>query len=180
MKKSCILCLILALALLSGCAEEEISTERTEGVFGTFSTTTLSGEAVSEEVLEGCRLTMVNIWATFCGPCIQEMPHLGELDEEFGEDFRVVGIVVDTADRNGNPLSEKRDEALAIVEETGADYLHLMPSKTLNRAYLDGVQSVPETVFLDENGNQLGKSYLGARSKEEWKRIIETLLEETK
>jgi hypothetical protein len=42
------------------------------------------------------------------------------------------------------------------------------------------VQAVPETVFLDENGRQVGETYVGSRSEAEWASIIEELLEKVK
>ena len=185
MKKRSLFILLTAwILLLAGCstaqpAKSESATELgVTPLFGTFSATTLEGETVSEELFSGHKLTMVNIWATFCSPCINEMPSLGELDGEYGEEFQVVGIIVDAADQNGNPLSRQKADAEEIVSFTKADYLHLLPSPDLNRAYLHGVQSVPETVFLDENGCQVGQRYIGARSKAEWKAIIDSLLEE--
>ena len=58
---------------------------------------------------------MVNIWATFCSPCIREMPELAELNEAYGDNFQVIGIVVDAADENGNLFSKQYTEALSII-----------------------------------------------------------------
>ena len=178
MKKRYILILVIVLLLLVlGFTGKSSSVEKGETVFGTFTTTDMSGDPVNEQIFSGHKLTMVNIWATFCSPCINEMPDLKQLQTEFGDEFQIIGIVVDAADRNGNVLPDKKAEAAYISESTGADYLHLLPSKSLNSAYLSNVQSVPETVFVDENGNLISESYLGARSKTEWKKIINTLLE---
>ncbi len=181
MKKSILIFLFLALSLsLVACSAKEVPVTLGNKVFGTFSTTDLSGKPATEQIFQDKKLTMVNIWATFCNPCIKEMPELAELHLEYGDSFQVIGIVVDAADRNGAVLPEKKAEAEWIAENTGANYLHLLPSPSLNRAYLNQVQSVPETVFLDEEGNQIGASYLGARSKAEWKEIIDALLESAK
>ena len=61
-------------------------------------------------------------------------------------------------------------------DEAASGYLHLLPSKSLNKAYLNTIQSVPETIFVDENGNQIGERYLGAKSKAEWQKIIDSLI----
>ena len=47
------------------------------GVLSAFSTTDLEGNAVDQSMLADYDLTMVNVWATYCGPCISEMPDLG-------------------------------------------------------------------------------------------------------
>lgn len=178
MRKKCVFVYIIVLLLLiSGCSHETISAEKGESVFGAFTTTDMAGNPVNEQVFRGHKLTMVNIWATFCNPCVKEMPDLAQLQAECGDAFQVIGIVVDAADKNGDVLPDKKTEAASIIEITGADYLHLLPSKSLNKAYLNNVQSVPETIFVDENGNQMGVRYVGARSKAEWKKIIDSLLE---
>lgn len=178
MRKNCILVYILVFLLLfTGCSGERISVEKGESVFGSFAATDMAGNPVNEQIFSGHKLTMVNIWATFCTPCIKEMPDLAQLQAEYGDDLQIVGIVADAADKNGNVLSEKKTEAASIIETTGAEYLHLLPSKSLNKAYLNRVQAVPETIFVDENGNQIGAQYLGAKSKAEWKKIVDALLE---
>lgn len=178
MGKNCIMVYILVLLLVvTGCSGETVLVEKGENVFGSFTTTDRAGNPVNEQIFSGHKLTMVNIWATFCGPCVKEMPDLAQLQREYGDAFQVIGIVVDAADRNGNVLPDKKAEAESIIETTGADYLHLLPSKSLNKAYLNDVQSVPETIFVDEYGNQIGARYYGAKSKAQWKKIIDILLE---
>lgn len=181
MKKylSFILALILPLLCLSGCQSESSadSQQKVEAVFHDFAAKDLDGNIVTESILEEKKLTMINIWATFCGPCIREMPALAKLSEEWEGEMQVIGIVLDLCDRNGNVLPDKKAEALNIIGETGADYLHLAPSDSLNNAYLNGVMSVPETLFVDSEGYILGESYMGARSETEWRSIIESYLE---
>ncbi|MBR3836977.1 MAG: TlpA family protein disulfide reductase [Clostridia bacterium] len=180
MKKSVFVFLLAGVLLLCGCSGSETPAPTGEPLFGPFTAMDLAGESADESIFSQKKLTMVNIWGTFCGPCIQEMPDLGELAEEYGEDLQIVGIVIDAADQNGNPLKDKKEEAERIVSETGADYRHLLPSRSLILSYLGRVQAVPETVFLDENGVQIGRSFMGARSKAEWKAEIEALLEQVK
>lgn len=178
MRKNCVLIYIVVLLLLvSGCSGETVSVEKGEPVFGSFATTDLSGNPVDQQVFTARKLTMVNIWATFCSPCIKEMPELAQLEEEFSDAFQIIGIVADAADKNGNAIANKKAEALSIIETTGADYLHLLPSVSLNKAYLNNVNAVPETVFVDENGNQVGTRYIGAKTKAQWREIIVSLLE---
>lgn len=149
---------------------EEENKDDSQKIFGEFSTWNLEGEVVTQEIFEQKSLTMVNIWGTFCGPCISEMPGIGELNREYGNrDFQVVGMLCD--------VYEAGDEtALQIVNETQADYQHLIVSQDLAHGILSQVTSVPLTVFLDSEGNMVGEVYMGARDKETWKLIIEQLL----
>lgn len=141
-------------------------------LFGVFETVTLDNEAVDQSIFEQADLTMVNIWATYCQPCISEMPDLGKLSDEYAEKgVQIIGIVSDVS-------SLPNLEAGAIVDYTGADYLHLLPSRSMITNYLSEVQVVPTTVFVNSKGEQVGDVYTGSKSKETWAEIIDSLLEE--
>ena len=130
-------------------------------------------------IFSGYKLTMVNVWATFCGPCIREMPDLGALHAEYADSgFQIVGIVADVVDLDGNFMPDMVDTAVEIIDATGADYLHLLPSDSLNEALLKNAVYVPTTIFVDEQGNQVGDMLVGSRAKEEWAEIIDELLGE--
>ncbi|MDO4321433.1 MAG: TlpA disulfide reductase family protein [Lachnospiraceae bacterium] len=142
------------------------------GLFGAFETKTLEGEAVDQSIFAEADLNMVNIWGTFCGPCIREMPELGELAAEYEEKgMQLLGIISDVV--------EPGDEtAMQIVEKTKADYTHLVLSQELWNNYLGSVQAVPTTIFVDKDGNQVGDIWVGSRSKEDWTKIIDEALEQ--
>jgi thiol-disulfide isomerase/thioredoxin len=163
----------------NGTSETANEKPDTDGILSSFSATDLDGNAVDESIFSSSKLTMVNIWATFCGPCIGEMPDLGLLNEEYASDgFQVVGIVADVLNQDGSISDDQVNTAREIVSETGADYLHLLPSDDLIEAKLNTVYSVPETIFVDSKGNQIGESYIGSRSYDDWAAIIEFLLSE--
>lgn len=144
-----------------------------------FTSVTVEGEEVDTSVFEGSKLTMVNIWATFCGPCIREMPDLQKISEEYKDkDFQIVGIVCDvTMNSDGSYNADLLKDAKDIIEETGVKYTNILPSESLNKIKLDEVYSVPETIFVDEKGNLVGDSYVGSRSYEQWSQIIDHILE---
>lgn len=148
------------------------SSDESGNVFGTFESETLEGEAVSDDIFSKADLTMVNIWGTFCGPCIREMPDLGELSREYSDrGVQVVGLVSDV----GEAKNEKAEE---IVSTTKADYTHIIASQDLMSGILSSVNVVPTTIFVDKEGNQVGDVYSGARDKAEWAGIIDKLLGE--
>lgn len=146
-------------------------TEDKNDVFGEFKTFTLYGDEADQEIFADKELTMVNIWGTFCGPCVREMPELGELNREYADKgFQIVGIITD--------VSQVNDEvALEVVEKTKADYTHLIISEDLYYSVLSQAQVVPTTIFIDKNGNQVGKTYTGAKNKKQWTAVIDEMLE---
>ena len=142
-----------------------------------FWTIDLEGKEVTQEIFSPYKLTLVNVWATFCSPCLQEMPDLAELRDEFAtRGVNVIGIVTDVYHSDQTIFMRNLGTAAYIIEQTGADYTHLLPSQDLHNLRLKDVQVVPETFFVDSKGNIVGKTYYGARSKSAWKSIIESTL----
>lgn len=143
----------------------------------TFTATDLNGRIVTSEIFEKNKVTMLNIWGTFCGPCIREMPDLAKLNEaNKGKGVEVVGIVVDILDRKGNVDSRIKSTAETIIAKTGANYTNIVPSKEMLNGLLKNVQAVPATIFVDSNGNQIGEVFLGSKSQKDWQKIIDEIL----
>lgn len=148
------------------------------GSLTSFRTYDLQGAPAEETVFSGKKLTMVNVWATFCGYCLQEMPDIAALADKYADrGFQVIGIVTDTVDIDGTPSQEQIEYARVLAQQTGASYRHLIPSASIMQILSD-IQSVPTTFFLDEKGNLVGEPLVGARSKGEWDATIDYLLGE--
>ena len=152
--------------------EEPVLIEETaeEGVLS-FETTDLDGNPVSSEELFGNnKITVVNLWVSWCGSCIMEMPELNAFNQRIQEkDCEVVGILID-----GNQ-KEALAEGIDLVEETGAEYLMLKPFAGVDWAL--PVQAFPTTYFVDSEGRLLGRPIVGA-SVPLYEERLEELLEE--
>ncbi len=158
--------------------EPENAVEESAGLLNRFSTTDLYGAPVDQTLLKGHRLTMVNVWATYCSPCLQEMPDLGELAAEYRDQgVQIIGLVADVLDSDGSLSDKQIKTAQDVVAATKANYPHLLPSQDLF-GILYQVSALPTTFFVDENGQQVGFAYLGAKSKDAWADIIEDTLAE--
>lgn len=186
MKKFLILIAALCLLMLTACgqaapeaspdAEEASDSGQTAGILSSFSTTDLDGNSVDQSVFADHKLTMVNIWATFCGPCISEMPELGTLASEYADKgLQIVGLVSDVTDSDGNLDEKQLSLARDIVAETGANYTHIVPGEGLN-GLLSQVSGVPTTLFVDSEGKQVGKAYLGSNDLDGWKAVADEML----
>lgn len=148
------------------------------GIMSRFTATDLEGSEVDQSIFSDYKLTMVNVWATFCTPCINEMPDLGELVAEYSDQgVRIVGLVLDTLDSDGSISESQVETAKEIVTQTGADYLHLLPSPDLYHILSD-ITGVPTTFFVDSTGAQVGHAIVSAQSKEEWVETIDSMLAE--
>jgi thiol-disulfide isomerase/thioredoxin len=95
---------------------------------------------------------LLNLWATWCLPCRQEMPALDRLQGKFGsKDFAVVAVNIDTA---------KLDRPQAFLHEIGVKNLKLYTDSTaaafqaLKQA--GKVLGLPTTILIGKNGCEIG------------------------
>lgn len=196
-KTAILLTCMLSVLCLAGCTgtsdKKEKQAEKTEGTSEAqekntaagqgkalpipiyFKGTDMEGNEVSSDIFEESKLTMINVWATYCSPCLNEMPELGELSDEYDAgDFQIIGVISDVQE---GAEQETLDFAAELIEKTEADYPHLLLNESLYNAILDDVTAVPTTLFINKNGTIL-ETIVGARDKEQWEKIIDELLEE--
>ena len=130
-------------------------------------------EVDSADVFAGHKITMVNVWATYCNPCLSEMPDLGELAAEYDHaEFQIVGVVSDVM---SDDSVKNIDYAKQLITETKANYPHLLLNESLYMSFVGAVSAVPTTFFVRQDGSLVG--YLtGALPKDNWKTLIDDLL----
>ena len=139
-----------------------------------FETADLDGNAVdSGELFRSHTLTAVNLWGTFCGPCIREMPELEALSHRLEEkNCAIVGVVIDADGANNSAIIASAKE---IIADTGVTYLNLLPWDGINSVF--PAQFVPTTYFVDSEGNVVGEPAVGARGADEYEALIDAVLE---
>lgn len=123
-----------------------------------FETEDLEGNTVTNEIFTGKKLTVVNVWGTFCNPCIEEMPDLAQWSEEMPEEVQIIGLV---GDISGKEDTEHLELARKIIEKSGADYVHLIPNEDFQEM-MGRIVGFPTTYFVDEQGNFVGDPVVGA------------------
>ena len=164
---------------LTACGQGESGGEssRQVTVFEDFTAQDLDGNPVDESIFADCDVTMINLWGTFCGPCLQEMPDLGEIADEYADKgFQIVGICTDAVNLDGEILEDVVETAKADAQETGADYLHIVPVGEIFTDLLPRVTGVPTTIFVDSKEQQIGLADIGAKDKDAWIQVIEEKL----
>lgn len=164
----------------SGADAAQASEEEPQSTGVVFEGQDIEGNDVTSDIFSQSRLTMVNVWATYCNPCLSEMPELGELAGEYDAgNFQIIGVISDVPQAVKGVDTEKvekaQEEAKRLIEETGADYTHLLLNASLYDALLTDVTAVPTTFFIDAQGNVLD-TVVGARDKKSWKKLIDGLL----
>ena len=135
-----------------------------------FKTVDLDGNVVdSSELFKKNKITMVNLWGTYCGPCIREMPDLEVLSSRIKEKgCSVIGIVVDVPSISNTSMV---DTAKDILGDTGVTYLNLVPWFTIR----DDLPAafIPTTYFIDSEGHIIGEPAVGARGADEYEKLID-------
>ena len=127
--------------------------------FPAFTTTDLNGNTVTEAIFADKELTVVNVWGTYCGPCIDEMDELAAWSASMPENVQLIGLVSDLYDPNDTDTLEM---ALAICEATGAtNYVHLVSGLDF-APLLNTLVGVPTTFFVDSTGAIVGDPIVGA------------------
>lgn len=100
-------------------------------------------------------ILLLNLWATWCGPCRAEMPHLVELQEKYRPaGFQVLGL--DVGDGNGNPESIEDIKKFAAKMKLNYE-LFRITNETVGDFYkLTQFEGVPQTVLVDRQGRVRG------------------------
>ena len=141
---------------------------------GKFETKGVDGKDYTEKVFSDYDLTLVNVFTTWCSPCVNEIPELEKLYEEMKEKgVGVVGVVLDTVGDDAKQNEDTVKKAGVLKEKTKASYPFLVPDSTMMNGRLNGVSAFPETFFVDKEGNIVGETYSGSHTLDEWKEIVE-------
>lgn len=130
----------------------------------------LYGNEYSNEIFADYDMTMINIWGTFCAPCIREMPDIGALYEEMqGNSVNIIGVVSDGMGNEG--------EARLIIEQQGIRYTNLIPNQNFIDTFVSRTDAVPVTIFINSKGKRVGEVITGSRSQQDYREIIQSTLE---
>ncbi len=157
MKHKIVFPLLLAAALtlgtlLSGCSSES---DEPKPLLQSFTATTLDGGSFTQADLEDKDLTIMNFWGTFCTPCVDEMPDLATFAQALPDN---VGFLTVCVDVGGDPTNAK-----SILDQSGYEGITLISGDGDFAALVQAVQSLPTTIFVDNQGNLVGDVIVGGR-----------------
>lgn len=107
----------------------------------------LAGNPASLSEFNG-KVVLVNLWATWCGPCLREMPSLERLQSRLGDKIVVVAI---SEDRGGSKTVEPFVGKLGLKSVK----IYLDPKSAVERAFK--VQGLPTSFLIDREGRVLGR-----------------------
>ncbi|MEM1380083.1 MAG: TlpA disulfide reductase family protein [Pseudomonadota bacterium] len=106
------------------------------------------GQDVALSSFADGRVLVINLWATWCGPCVDELPSLAALQRALGDQVHVIAVAMEP----GEGLRQR-----ALLERLGADNLTLLmdPKLSLGKRYSDPL-TLPVTVIYDGRGREIG------------------------
>ena len=152
---------------------QSTTSKKERAAFPSFDAEDIFGAKVSSKVFEENKLTVVNLFTTWCAPCVSELPELAKLDNELS-DIGFIGIVLDINEGDGVSESALR-AAKDLCNDSGAEYPYLIPDESLV-AFCRNIYNVPTTYFVDSDGKIVGDPIAGSNTASEWKEIIEQKL----
>lgn len=136
------------------------NTVRLAGTHLSFETTDINGNPISsEELFSRHAITMLNIWATWCGPCVSELTELSKVNDKLAEmDGAVVGLL------NDGPGKTNVEAGRQILAENDIRYLNILTSADIDEVIKP--QAYPMTVFVNRDGVIIGETLLGTTYKD--------------
>ncbi|MGV3761007.1 TlpA family protein disulfide reductase [Parapedobacter sp.] len=88
------------------------------------------------------KVVFINFWATWCPPCIAEMPSIGRLYEQFRDNDDVIFLMVD--------VDNQYEKSVKFMDDRNLDLPVHVPANGIPRHWLDG--TIPTTIILDKQG----------------------------
>jgi peroxiredoxin len=130
------LALLLACAVGSAAAAVQLSTNAPD-----FTLRSVAGTNLRLQEQRG-QVVLVNFWATWCGPCRQEMPHLNRIYDKYrASGFVLLGVNIDDDPRAAADLAAKLGLRFPVLLDT---------DKQVSRAY--DMSAMPATLLIDRDG----------------------------
>lgn len=144
--------IIAVLLALTSCvcyaeANEDMRNAVGMSVIG-FSALDTNGNTVTSDIIADTTMTVINEWATWCGPCVNEMPHFQTMHEYYSStpegDVQILGCIYVSGDCT--PASAKQ-----FLEQHGYTWTNVVEDSVLG-AVFNNSSSIPNTIIVDRNG----------------------------
>lgn len=171
---------VFALAFFSGCGDEATTIVEDTGSFkeqkvqsnknyhlkttdGKDIKFTIENDTLTSKELNG-KYVLINFWATWCAPCIQEMPTLVKLQKENANKLQIVGVLIE---KNKDPK-----ELAEFMEKFGMNFPVTVGEENYRMAKaFDDVKMFPESFVYAPNGKFLEK-FIGEIEEDQLKKLI--------
>lgn len=130
--------------------------DNANGILQSFSARTLDGGTFTHEDLFEKDVTIINFWATFCGPCLAEMPDIAEFEKSLPDNVQLI-----TACLDGEGDIEGVE---SILSDAGYEGITLLGGDGDFEQVCGEIMYIPTTIIVDQNGNMLGDAIVGGQA----------------
>ncbi len=169
-----LIALISGLVLLSACRGNGENSDSGDSGAGTVE---IDAVLTSDDFADN-ELTVLNVWATWCPPCVNELPELQKASEEYQDKgVEIIGVLQDGITGSGDVDESAVATANTLMENAGANYRVILPDEYLKAEFMGSMQYLPTTFFVNTDG-ELVKTVVGSNEYEAWGRLIDEALEE--
>ena len=171
MKRSIsVLLAVIVLLCCAGCAKIG-ATDKDEETNDkiVFSATDVNGGKVeSKDIFAENKITMINIWASWCGPCVSELSDLQKLSQELENvGCGLIGVLDDGDTASG------RETGTKLLTDGGITYLNILSDSAVRLQF--SYMYYPTSFFVDSSGRLLGEPIIGAQVNEYLPHVIKLL-----
>jgi len=129
-----------------------------------FTLKTLDGDKIGLRGLQG-NVVVLDFWATWCGPCRQELPTIEKLRAEFGDAVRFYGVNNEAAGTVKKFLASNRYEMPVLLDD----------NSTVHRLY--GIRAIPALLVIDKN-SVVRAQFVGGQSESTLRKAIRAAMEQ--
>ena len=149
--------------------------------FGPFAAENVRGEGeVTEAIFAEAEITIVNFWATWCPPCVAELPYLSGLSEATDGRAQVIGVLLDGATMNNKGEFVRDQTAIdamhALLDNCGATFAVILAEDPLLASLASIIEYVP-TSFIIGSDAKILDFVVGSRSASQWMELVEKYAE---
>ena len=127
------------------------------------------GSTVKLSDFKNKKPVVINIWASWCGPCQEEMPYFEEAIKKYGNDVEILMVNLTDGDR------ETKEKALSFLKENNLE-MNIVFDEDLSAAKAYNIRGIPRTIFVNKAG-ELTYDREGLIDKELLFNNIEKLIE---
>lgn len=125
------------------------------GILQSFAAKTLDGGTFTNEDFAEKDVTIINFWATFCGPCLAEMPDIAEFEKSLPDNVQLITVCLD-----GEGDTEGVE---SILNDAGYEGITLLSGDGDFEQVCGQILYIPTTIIVDQNGNMLGDAIVGGQ-----------------
>ncbi len=140
---------------LESSGETEVEQEERLGL-GTFEAKTLDGQIITQEDIAKKDATLINFWATYCGPCIEELPEIAELEKALPDHVQIMTVCLDAG--------TETDSVKKILEGAGFEGATLVSGDGGLAAVVGEIMYTPTTIVVDADGYVVGDAIIGGQA----------------